>query len=388
MITGVNSPQADAVRVLLLSAYDAASHRHWQREFMAMFPDWHWQVLTLPARHFAWRMRGNPLSWALSEADILRQHYDAVVATSMVDLATLRGLIPSLGDIPSLLYFHENQFVYPRSSHAHSSIDVQMVSLYSALAATGLAFNSCYNRDSFLDGVQQLLKSLPDHIPPGVVDRLRDKAHVLPVPLQADAAAASQCPSWPGTQGELAVRSLRLLWSGRFEHDKGGQSLLLLLQALEASGIDYELAVTGQQFRKMPAAFDRIESDFSHRLVHFGFVHDEKMLHALQWASDIILSTADHEFQGLAVLQAVVRGCLPAVPDRLAYQEIYPELFRYPSVPSDPTAEAAGAAKLVTQLEAGLRSETISAPDVSRFSAFALRPRYQKIMQKLVLSSG
>ncbi|MEM8659314.1 MAG: DUF3524 domain-containing protein [Pseudomonadota bacterium] len=376
------------MRVLLLSAYDAASHRHWQCEFMAMFPDWHWQVLTLPARHFAWRMRGNPLSWAISEADALKRHYDAVVATSMVDLATLRGLIPSLGDIPSLLYFHENQFVYPQSSHAHSSIDVQMVSLYSALAARCLAFNSCYNRDSFLDGVQQLLKSLPDQIPPGVVDRLREKAYVLPVPLQADAHETSPCPSWPGTQGELAVRSLRLLWSGRFEHDKGGQSLLLLLQALEALDIEYELAVTGQQFRQIPAAFDRIESDFSHRLVQFGFVHDEKMLHSLQCASDIILSTADHEFQGLAVLQAVERGCLPAVPDRLAYPEIYPEQFRYPSVHSDPTAEAAGAAKLVTELEAGLRSGTIAVPDVSRFRSSALRPQYQQIMQKLLLSSG
>ncbi|MEM8564805.1 MAG: DUF3524 domain-containing protein, partial [Pseudomonadota bacterium] len=313
------------MRVLLLSAYDAVSHRYWQRTLMAMFPHWDWLVLSLPARHFAWRMRGNPLSWAFDEAATLAQDYDAVVATSMVDLATLRGLVPNLAGVPSLLYFHENQFAYPRSSYAHSSVDVQMVSLYSALAATSLAFNSRYNRDSFIHGVVELLRRLPDRVPTGISDRLLEKAKVLPVPVNDNSTARS---SWPGTPGELAERPLRLLWSGRFEHDKGGQSLHLLLRALEALDLDYELALTGQQFRQAPAVFNHVESEFDHRLVHFGFVNDEETLHALQRASDVILSTADHEFQGLAVLQAVMRGCLPVVPDRLVYPEIYPNQFR------------------------------------------------------------
>lgn len=110
------------MRVLLLSAYAAASHQHWQRSLLAMFPDWQWQVLTLPPRHFSWRIRGNPLYWALSERALLEGEYDLLVATSMVDLATLRGLVPGLARLPSLLYFHENQFEYPQRSGQHSLV--------------------------------------------------------------------------------------------------------------------------------------------------------------------------------------------------------------------------------------------------------------------------
>ena len=38
------------MRVLLLSAYAAQSHVHWQRSLQAMFPHWQWQVLNLPPR--------------------------------------------------------------------------------------------------------------------------------------------------------------------------------------------------------------------------------------------------------------------------------------------------------------------------------------------------
>ena len=70
--------------------------------------------------------RGNPLSWAVSERAELERDYDLVVATSMVDLATLKGLVPSLANTPSVVYFHENQFAYPLSAEQHNSIEPQM----------------------------------------------------------------------------------------------------------------------------------------------------------------------------------------------------------------------------------------------------------------------
>ena len=102
------------MKVLLLSAYAAHSHVHWQRCLLNMFPDWEWRVLSLPPRHFSWRVRGNALYWSLEERESLERDYDLLIATSMVDLATLRGLVPALTALPSLLYFHENQFDYPQ----------------------------------------------------------------------------------------------------------------------------------------------------------------------------------------------------------------------------------------------------------------------------------
>ena len=57
---------------------------------------------------------GQSLSWwpQLSAASPVIG--DGIVATSAVDLATLKGCFPALQKLPSLLYLHENQFAYPR----------------------------------------------------------------------------------------------------------------------------------------------------------------------------------------------------------------------------------------------------------------------------------
>ncbi|HAU17476.1 MAG TPA: DUF3524 domain-containing protein, partial [Marinobacter adhaerens] len=110
-------------RILLLSGYDAASHRRWREQLSAMFPRYEWQFLALPPRFFRWRIRGNPLSW-LNEP-LLQESWDLIIATSMVDLATLRGLHPRLANTPCLLYMHENQFAFPVSSGQNASADPQ-----------------------------------------------------------------------------------------------------------------------------------------------------------------------------------------------------------------------------------------------------------------------
>ncbi len=375
------------MNVLLLSAYAAHSHGHWQRALADMFPRWSWTALTLPPRYFSWRVRGNPLYWSLAERPVLEAHYDLLVATSMVDLATLRGLVPALARLPALLYFHENQFAYPQQARQHSLLEAQMVSLYSALAADALAFNSAYNRDSFLQGVAALLHKLPDRVPAGVPALLRDKAQVLPVPIDL-AAEADLAAAWPGAPGERPVRPLRLLWSGRFEYDKGGEGLWRLLQQLEQRGLDYELAMTGQQFRNSPAIFAQIARDFRHRLVHFGFVESATDLQALRRGADIVLATALHEFQGLAVLEAVACGCLPAVPDRLAYPEIYPRRYRYASRPQQPEIEAAAAADLVLRLAAPEVGDRAELPDLALYSRSGLQPRYRCLLEQLAHRAG
>jgi hypothetical protein len=65
------------------------------------------------------------------------------------------------------------------------------------------------------------------------------------------------------------------------------------------------------------------------RLGVCGFIPTRAHYLALLGRSHVVLSTAIHEFQGIAVLEAVAVGCLPVVPDALAYQDFIPACWRY-----------------------------------------------------------
>ncbi|NDY95200.1 tRNA-queuosine alpha-mannosyltransferase domain-containing protein [Wenzhouxiangella limi] len=309
----------EQIHVWLLSAYHADSHAAWANWLTATFPSIDWQMLTLPGRHFAWRIRGNPLSWldALPE-----RRPDLIMATSMVDLATLKGLHPQLHDVPSWLYFHENQFAYPQSQRQFRSLDPCMVQLYAALAADRLLFNSRFNRDSFLAGIEALMQRLPDHQPAGLRARLESRCDVLPVPVRSIKAGKS--------------RDCRLIvWNHRWEYDKAPDRFAAAMMALDALGVDFRVALLGKRSESAPEALVRIRKQLGHRIIADGHLPRDEY-ESLLGRAGIIVSTALHEFQGLSVLEAASAGARPLVPDALCYAEQYPAEYRYR--PDDPKA--------------------------------------------------
>ena len=55
-----------------------------------------------------------------------------------------------------------------------------------------------------------------------------------------------------------------------------------------------------------------------------GFEPDRRRYLRRLAACDWVLSTAVHEFFGVAVVEALLAGCLPWLPDRLSYPELLP----------------------------------------------------------------
>ncbi|MGM0768577.1 MAG: tRNA-queuosine alpha-mannosyltransferase domain-containing protein [Pseudomonadota bacterium] len=330
----------DSPRVLLLSGYDATSHQRWREQLTALFRDFHWQTLALPPRFFRWRIRGNPLSWLNEPA--FREPWDLVIATSMVDLASLRSFHPQLAQTPCLLYMHENQFAFPVSAKQNTSAEPRMVNLYSAISADCVVFNSDWNRDSFLDGARDFLDRMPDGVPDGLIDGLGAKSRVIPVPIE-DALFVDQ-------PGEVNWACPHLLWNHRWEYDKGPERLLKFLQALDQRALPFRLSVVGEQFRNHPRAFDQIRDQFGERIAHWGFLDSRGEYDQLLRQADVVISTALHDFQGLSMLEAMAAGCVPLAPDRLAYREYVPARHRYASHEQDADAEAGAAADCLEHL--------------------------------------
>ncbi|WP_250658553.1 tRNA-queuosine alpha-mannosyltransferase domain-containing protein [Alkalimarinus coralli] len=362
---------------LLLSGYDAGSHRYWRKGLEHYLNEYEWTVLTLPARFFSWRIRGNPISFLERYSAELSVEYDFVIATSMVDLATLKGIIPSLSRTPSLVYFHENQFEYPKTINQQASIEPQMVNLYSAMAADAIVFNSEFNRRSFFDGCDRLMAKLPDHVITNLSEQLSNKSLVIPVPVDEGLF------NLPDRRDYNATEPVKLLWNHRWEYDKGPDRLLLLLLELQRRNVTFELNVVGEAFRNIPDEFKQIEHLFSGCINTFGYVDNVEEYRTLLAACDVVISTAIHEFQGIAVLEAVSAGCLPLVPDRLSYQALIPGEYRYSSHLDTPELEASEAVDKLLQLT--------PSPNVNfregyrQYSWSSLIPSYRNAITSLLL---
>ena len=373
------------MHILLLSAYDAQSHKYWRQGLVAQFPEHNWTQLVLPGRHFSWRIRGNSMQWALGERPTLDQHYDLIVATSMVDLASLRGMVPNLASIPSILYFHENQFQYPPSrTHQLRHLDPKMVTLYGALVADKLVFNSHYNQQSFIAGVDRLLSRLPEKMPVNVAQLLAQKSTVLPVPLNS--LKTVNPPQafdtlWPKRAGDHTP--LRLVWAARWEYDKGPKQLQNLLRQLVITGVQFKLCILGQQFRQQPVEFEQIATEFASHIVQFGYAESRHQY--LNWlaGADMVLSTALHEFQGLSVLEAVQLGCTPIVPNRLVYPELFGLDYLYTSKLEEPLKESEAAANLIQKLGRTMEQDNQVATSVEHLTWSVMKPKYEKLFNSV-----
>ena len=79
------------MRLTLISAYHACSHALWADGLVAALDEHDWRLVTLPPRHFAWRVRGSAMSLLCEKFDTaFSPSPDAVVATSMLDVAGAR----------------------------------------------------------------------------------------------------------------------------------------------------------------------------------------------------------------------------------------------------------------------------------------------------------
>jgi len=308
------------MKILVLEPYYGGSHKAFLQGMEKHLPA-EFTLLTLPARKWKWRMR----LAAPCFAEKLRKDggsYDAVLCSTFVDVAALRALAPDwLNRLPVLTYFHENQFVYPVRRDDERDYHFAVTNITTALASDRLAFNSAHNLETFLAGAGELLRKAPDMKLGRVTEKIRAKSIVLPPGI--DFSVIDSTP--PAEGNEIPV----IVWNHRWEHDKNPGLFFESLYSLDQEGADFSLLVLGQSFAQCPAVFAEAAKRLASRTIHSGYVRSRKQYASLLRQGDIVVSTADHEFFGMAVLEAVRAGCRPLLPARLSYPEMIPAGYLY-----------------------------------------------------------
>ena len=314
---------SEPLRVLSLQPYYGGSHEQFQQGW-EQYSRHRWTILTLPPRHWKWRMRHAAIYFA---EEIKRrigegEQWDIVFCSDMLNLAEFRGLMPrQIGGIPIVMFFHENQFAYPVREGYQRDEHLAFTNFTSALAADRIWFNSKYNFDSMVAGLTRRLKRWPDFQPRKAIESLADKLTIEPLGIEQP--AVDLVPYQQAREQRVANGvPVHLVWAARWEHDKNADDLLLALRSLRERGVLFRLSLLGQSFKYSPRVFDEIQAEFQAEILRSGFQESRADYWQALAEADLFVSTAKHEFFGLAAAEGIAAGLIPLFPDRLAYPEL------------------------------------------------------------------
>ena len=308
-----------ALKILLIEPYFTGSHAAWAEGYQR-FSRNQVDILSLKGQFWKWRMHGGAVTLARR---FLAGDYqpDLILAADMLDLAAFLALTRRrTAGIPAAVYFHENQLAYPWSPDDRDIAQQRdhhygFINYASALAADAVYFNSRYNRDSFLSALRPFLKHFPDHNEMSTIDDIEQKSRVLPLGLDLSRFDKFKQEKDPGPP--------IVLWNHRWEFDKNPAEFFRALNAVDDSGVDFRLALLGENFRNVPSEFQAAKIRYGDRVVHYGYAESLSDYASWLWRSHVLPVTSNHDFFGVSVIEAVYCGCLPLLPKRLAYPEIF-----------------------------------------------------------------
>jgi len=286
--------------------------------------------ITMPGRFWRWRMEGGGVTLAQKVRGAVDERGvpDLLFVNDMVNVPAVLSLTRDiLADVPVALYFHENQLTYPLPPDRTRDRAYSITNYLSALAADRVFFNTAFHRDEFLEALPLLLRDFPDFTNLPTVREIREKSEVLH--LGVDLAAHDAFDT------ERTARSDRngppvVLWNQRWEYDKNPKAFFRTMNRLDDAECDFRLILAGKAFREQPEEFEQAFERYAERILHYGYAEDFSEYSRLLHRADLVVSTALHEFFGVAIMEAIYCGCHPLLPDRLSYPELIPDTHHRP----------------------------------------------------------
>ncbi|XP_045638396.1 glycosyltransferase-like domain-containing protein 1 isoform X1 [Ursus americanus] len=425
--------------LLIIEAFYGGSHKQLVDLLQEELEDC--VLYTLPAKKWHWRARTSALYF--SQNIPISEQYRILFASSVLNLTELAALRPDLGKLKKILYFHENQLVYPVKKCQERDFQYGYNQILSCLVADVVVFNSVFNMESFLTSIGKFMKLIPDHRPKDLEGIIRPKCQVIYFPIrfpdvsrfmpkhktahlqkilslkgnggiapsmalpfqqeQKDSenllknsnsesepcnvvprenlgSSLTQESNWrtcnssdnssshhrENTQNRTfnprdilggaddPQRPLHIVWPHRWEHDKDPESFFKVLMHLKDLGLNFHVSVLGETFTDVPAlsfqeppstvqlsehcldrsglridVFSESKKALGSSVIHWGYLPSKDDYFQVLCMADVVISTAKHEFFGVAMLEAVYCGCYPLCPKDLVYPEIFPAEYLY-----------------------------------------------------------
>lgn len=305
------------MRFLFLEPFFGGSHKDFA-EGLKSHSRHRIDLITLPARFWKWRMRGAAL-YFMKRLPSLKE-YDGMIVTDLLSLADLKALsgepLP-----PVLAYFHENQLAYPLAPGERMDYQFAFTNVTTALAADRVVFNSHYQLEAFFEKLPGLIQMMPDARTGWVSEEIRSRSAVLYPGCAFEPPGSEMNPRAPESTPPL------IIWNHRWEFDKNPGEFFSALDHLRDRGVDFQLALLGENFQNIPMEFNSARRKWGDRIVQYGYVESKNEYFEWLRKGSIVVSTAIQENFGISIIEAIRFRCMPILPNRLSYPEIIPTQF-------------------------------------------------------------
>ena len=309
------------MRIALIDPFYDTSHAH-RAEGLKQHSVHDIEIYNSKPNHWKWHMVGGTMEMANRMGQKVEK-FDLLIATDMLDLPCYLGMLSKYLIPPILLYFHENQITYPwspddqdveqRRDHHYGFMNFR-----SAVIADAVVFNSEYHRSSFLEALPAFCAQFPKNSLSQNIPELKQKSTVLGIGIKANAP----------TKDDIEQERPVFLWNHRWEYDKGADLFFETLFALQREGFDFGVIVLGMSYGRQPAIFEHARKKLKDQIVHWGYAQSRAEYLSLISIANIVLVTAIQDFFGIGVVEAIMSGCFPILPYRLAYPEhVPPDLY-------------------------------------------------------------